>query len=190
VNGGFETGDFTGWTTFDSSNSPNGGTISITSDAFSGSFAGNINGSGGPNNPTIKNANVGVGVVNPFDTVNVSFDWKGETTAGGVVFAQLFSELSGGGVSAATWLIQPPTFPSADWQHFSQDVTLGSDVSGGITFELAAVCGADAGCVSNVFLDNLSITTSAVPVPAAAWLFGSGLLGLVGVARRKKALAA
>ncbi|MGB5298098.1 MAG: VPLPA-CTERM sorting domain-containing protein [Thiogranum sp.] len=26
-----------------------------------------------------------------------------------------------------------------------------------------------------------------VPVPAAAWLFGSGLLGLVGIARRKKA---
>jgi hypothetical protein len=25
-----------------------------------------------------------------------------------------------------------------------------------------------------------------VPVPAAVWLFGSGLLGLVGVARRKK----
>ena len=28
---------------------------------------------------------------------------------------------------------------------------------------------------------------STVPVPAAAWLFGSGLLGLVGFARRKKA---
>ena len=27
----------------------------------------------------------------------------------------------------------------------------------------------------------------AVPIPAAAWLFGSGLLGLVGMARRKKA---
>jgi len=26
-----------------------------------------------------------------------------------------------------------------------------------------------------------------VPVPAAVWLFGSGLMGLVGVARRKKA---
>lgn len=27
--------------------------------------------------------------------------------------------------------------------------------------------------------------SSAVPVPAAVWLFGSGLLGLVGIARRK-----
>jgi hypothetical protein len=32
-----------------------------------------------------------------------------------------------------------------------------------------------------------SITVSAVPVPAAVWLFGSGLLGLIGVARRKAA---
>ncbi len=32
--------------------------------------------------------------------------------------------------------------------------------------------------------DNLF--TSAVPVPAAVWLFGSGLLGLLGIARRKK----
>ena len=31
------------------------------------------------------------------------------------------------------------------------------------------------------------ITVSAVPVPAAVWLFGSGLLGLIGVAKRKKA---
>lgn len=39
-------------------------------------------------------------------------------------------------------------------------------------------------------LYNLTLTGtigSAVPVPAAAWLFGSGLLGLAGVARRRKA---
>ncbi|MBI3188891.1 MAG: VPLPA-CTERM sorting domain-containing protein [Gammaproteobacteria bacterium] len=34
---------------------------------------------------------------------------------------------------------------------------------------------------------NLVGTVTAVPVPAAAWLFGSGLLGLAGVARRRMA---
>ena len=35
--------------------------------------------------------------------------------------------------------------------------------------------------------DDSAYGASVVPVPAAAWLFGSGLLGLVGIARRKKA---
>jgi hypothetical protein len=30
------------------------------------------------------------------------------------------------------------------------------------------------------------VEQTAVPVPAAVWLFGSGLLGLVGIARRKQ----
>jgi len=34
-------------------------------------------------------------------------------------------------------------------------------------------------------IDDVSF--NAVPIPAAVWLFGSGLLGLVGIARRKKA---
>jgi len=38
---------------------------------------------------------------------------------------------------------------------------------------------------TRIQLDNVFV--SAVPIPAAAWLFGSGLLGLVGIARRKKA---
>ncbi len=33
---------------------------------------------------------------------------------------------------------------------------------------------------------TVDFKVSAVPIPAAAWLFGSGLLGLVGIARRKK----
>jgi hypothetical protein len=33
---------------------------------------------------------------------------------------------------------------------------------------------------------NYTAGVSAVPVPAAVWLFGSGLLGLVGISRRKK----
>lgn len=34
---------------------------------------------------------------------------------------------------------------------------------------------------------SFSGSITAVPIPAAVWLFGSGLLGLVGIARRKKA---
>lgn len=31
------------------------------------------------------------------------------------------------------------------------------------------------------------VRTSIVPIPSAVWLFGSGLIGLIGIARRKKA---
>ena len=34
---------------------------------------------------------------------------------------------------------------------------------------------------------GIEISQVVVPVPAAVWLFGSGLLGLIGIARRKKA---
>ena len=36
------------------------------------------------------------------------------------------------------------------------------------------------------FFDTISANQVVVPVPAAVWLFGSGLLGLVGMARRKQ----
>ena len=36
------------------------------------------------------------------------------------------------------------------------------------------------------FTTDMTMVVSQVPVPAAVWLFGSGLLGLVGIARRKK----
>lgn len=47
--------------------------------------------------------------------------------------------------------------------------------------------------VTNVSVDypivrgNWLVRDTVVPVPAAVWLFGSGLIGLIGVARRKKA---
>ncbi|MGB5716109.1 MAG: VPLPA-CTERM sorting domain-containing protein [Gammaproteobacteria bacterium] len=44
--------------------------------------------------------------------------------------------------------------------------------------------GMSGGDNSGLLLDNVSVNT--IPVPAAVWLFGTGLLGLVGLARRKK----
>lgn len=36
-------------------------------------------------------------------------------------------------------------------------------------------------------IDNVMVTATVVPVPAAVWLFGSGLLGLMGIATQRRA---
>lgn len=67
--------------------------------------------------------------------------------------------------------------PTPSFIGWSGDVEIGSfqfDIlEGSNTFET----------IDNVMLGN---STSVVPVPAAAWLFGSGMLALTGLARRKK----
>lgn len=71
-------------------------------------------------------------------------------------------------------------------------VTCGVDCAFGDTFTLnyaARVPFDDVSGFGGVSYDLFLSGTvgTAVPVPAAVWLFGSGLLGLVGVARRRKA---
>jgi len=46
--------------------------------------------------------------------------------------------------------------------------------------------GADTSVVGSFNLNN---APSAVPVPAAVWLFGTGLVGLISVGKRKKTQA-
>ena len=65
------------------------------------------------------------------------------------------------------------------------DATGDASQSGFIEFTLGAG-GVNAMSISG-FVDSNGTAESVVPVPAAVWLFGSGLLGLVGVARRKQA---
>jgi len=73
---------------------------------------------------------------------------------------------------------------TTDWASYSYDYT----VDAGATRLKIVLLGIDN---SSVFgYDNVCVNdcaTAPIPVPAAAWLFGSGLLGLFGVARRKKA---
>lgn len=43
---------------------------------------------------------------------------------------------------------------------------------------------------TSVVVGTFSLTPAAVPVPAAVWMFGTGLMGLLGINRRKSAMAA
>jgi hypothetical protein len=130
-------------------------------------------------------------VVAPNPAYTVSFDARGSfATPGGVAFAEFFSEVTGGGVSKAEILGGAPIAINPDpsvWTSFTFTGTTGPDVSGGVTLQLGATNGPAAGTF--MVYDNIVIDVTAVPVPAAVWLFGSGLLGLlglVGVARHRK----
>ena len=187
VNGDFETGDFTGWAQFPGSLGAAGQTI----------VAGNPGSAANLNEPDpaaniIKQANLLPGAWLGGETVDIQFDLKGSAGAGGVFFVEFFNELDGGGVGPGSGILAVIANPTADWTTYNYSTVADASATGGITLQFNSTCGADANCFADFSIDNVSISAdvNAVPVPAAVWLFGSGLLGLVGVARRKKALAA
>jgi hypothetical protein len=51
----------------------------------------------------------------------------------------------------------------------------------------AVITGTSTGLSGGAYMMSMVATPAPVPVPAAAWLLGSGLIGLVAVARRKEA---
>ena len=71
------------------------------------------------------------------------------------------------------------------------DYTITLDENGNGTWSIdysqIVCCGNFTGVPFRMFLTGSVIAPSAIPVPAAVWLFGSGLIGLAGVARRRKA---
>lgn len=176
-NRGFELGDVSGWEYFPSGDS----TFAVTSDANSGAFAGEINVSTPVSNGVIKQANLGIGQVEAFQEVSISFWAKGGGAAGGVQFAEFFSEIDGGGVSSATLLGGAPLFAGADWSFYSFDVMTGADVSGGVTLQFVAVTGGDPNGFSQLLIDDVSMTI--VPAPSSVALLGLG--GLVATRRRR-----
>lgn len=61
----------------------------------------------------------------------------------------------------------------------SQDATLGWDSTDPNTHYFTSTS------TPNLYIASLLVREAIVPIPPAAWLFGSGLIGLVGLARRK-----
>jgi hypothetical protein len=125
---------------------------------------------------SIEAANI---IVNDPDTWNVS---SGKNAGGG--FGKYDFKLSGNG-SSRTGLL---TFSISGVAGDSIDsyAVLSSLNPASTEFFAAHIAGFDlANCVTSAKFAGSTV----VPVPAAAWLFSSGLLGLVGVARRRSAKA-
>lgn len=178
TNGGFETGDTSGWESFPTATS----TFNITSDASEGVWAAELFNNDPASAAVIKQANVGIGVVSPGQEVSISFDAKGSFAEGGVSFAEFFSEIDGGGTSAAEILSGAPLALTDTYQSFSFSALAGPDVSGGVTLQLTATTGAATGSTAVLFIDNVSV--SVIPEPTTLGLIG--VAGLIVAARRRR----
>ena len=202
-NGNFETGDLSGWLSFPTNGSTTVGAPNSPLGA-AGSYSATLSAdaSSGPSFPAIKLERLGEGFLTGGAAVTISYDAysplqtvdinAGENVGKVVFISEFFTERTGDNGAVNQILQGAPNFLGEGWVHYEFNTFLAADAGGGLSLLFKADCGANVNCRFDAVIDNVSIVTdvSAVPVPAAAWLFGSGLLGLVGVARRKKALAA
>ena len=193
ANGGFETNDGTSATGWQSAAAGYG----ISSDAFSGSASMEL---------ASPAQNAAVGLQNSVEdggnpllsadgtTPTLSFWAKGFAgSTGNVLYSLRYLDGIGNilgstgnvffqaDINPNTWTnitnssITVPVGTTAAFLEFSQGI--------------GPINGVDL-LAGSVLIDDVVLNANVVPVPAAVWLFGSGLLGLVGVARRKKAQAA
>jgi len=164
TNGSFETGDFTGWTRF--------GSTSFT------------------------------GVVGFYDTAPTDGAYQAvfgpPVRLGGI--SQTLTTVAGGGYNIAFDLYNPGGTPSEYIVKFGNTVL--ADVTDSPSFPYTHYYSLNVMASSNSTnlalsfrqdanyfqLDNVSVTSlTPVPIPAAAWLVGSTLMGLFGFVRKKNA---
>lgn len=163
VNIGFETGDFTGWTLTGT------GTVKSDSDHPEGKYYGSI---------------TGASLLSQAATFNVGdkieFMWKFQ--ANDYLPYNDFAFFVGNTYTKLSDVATVGDFGNSGWKLFSQLVT--STYNGPVLFGIANVG-------DTIFDSELKIDAvpAAVPVPAAVWLFGSALMGLTGISRRKSAKA-
>jgi len=123
-------------------------------------------------NSTLKIELGGMLAGSEYDVLDIS----GSATLDGILDVSLFDRGSG-------------LFEPAEGDYF--DILMADTIIGEFDLLMLAVLGEGLEWELSYMLDDFNIdilrlnVNSAVPIPASVWLFGSGLLGLVCVARRK-----
>lgn len=147
----------------------NGGTLAPGNSpgvtTIAGDYSQNIN-------STLKMELGGLLAGSEYDVLEIS----GTATLGGILDVSLFDRGSG-------------LFEPADGDYF--DILMADTIIGEFDLLMLAVLGEGLEWELSYMLDDFNIdilrlnVKSAVPIPASVWLFGSGLIGLIAVARRK-----
>ena len=161
----FESGDLAGWTA-----TPNGGAITAdNTQAGSGTFSARLV-AGPAQAPAFSIEGLAAGSVAAGDTIDVSWDMCGTFAgAGEVMFPALLSE-PGGGAGAIRVFDTIAAVPAV-WTRFTRRFTAdanAANVAAGVSVQFDVVCGGDAGCAADVFIDNVAITNGAGDPGAAA----------------------
>lgn len=132
-----------------------------------------------------------VGLIDASDAATGSLTFSFDTKVGNLIdpttalaFIKVLKTSDGSNFTLGENSIDTTTLGAAGWAGGSLSLAIDAGMIGE-TLQIGFTSTATNFNASGVFYDNLNV--SAVPVPAAVWLFGSGLLGLVGVARRRKA---
>ena len=185
VNGGFESGNMTGWTLTGS-----GGVQTSVPDigVKEGSYSGRIS------------AGLGVDV---YTTLSQTFDlaagdtitgWYALRTSDRSYHDLAYGKITTGSGSSYLWQAEMPTpvivglnwVGKTDWTEWSWT----APESGTYTLEFGVANVGNNSWSSTVYLDNITISAApaaAVPIPPTVLLFGTGLVGLVfSRGRRKK----
>jgi len=182
-----------------------GGTV-VAAPGFDGQFITGHQGLvlGSVQTPSGSHSGAPDGSENP--TIDNPWLWFGNTGMHGTESASNVLSASGNTatVDLSGWImawngidssngISPFKFGTGAWFGTAIDgvaqITCGIDCGDGDTYLLIYSATNNqplSGLEGTMFFLNITGTISAVPVPGAVWLFGSGLIGLIGAARRRK----
>ena len=171
-NGGFESGDIAGWS--EPSTNPNPWIV-VSDNSHTGTYS--------AYNPALNSALASPTLFQSFaptlvDNITSADFWYFHEGGSGTVGLATLLTFSDGTWVQDTLFAADPSYKQNIWTFRDLMPTL-LENSGKHLVEI----GFFPKSGGSQYVDDVSV--SAVPIPLAVWLFGSGLLGLIGVARRK-----